>query len=29
MVSEYTQSYYREVAEVAAGIDQAQVDKMI
>ena len=29
MVSEFTQSYYREVAEVAAGIDQTQVDKMI
>ena len=29
MVSEFTQSYYREVAEVAAGIDQKQVDKMI
>lgn len=29
MVSEYTQSYYREVAEVAAGIDMAEVDKMV
>src|SRR5262245_14083599 len=29
MPSEYTELYYREVGEVAAGIDQGQVDKMI
>src|ERR1700761_9333611 len=28
-MTDYTQNYFREVAEVAAGIDQAEVDRMI
>ena len=28
-MTDYTQNYFREVAEVARGIDQAEVDRMI